>query len=274
MLARVQSAAQQSASATIGHAKQKLLACLTSRLNHAEDPEITVADEQALGGGTENNMAGQDLLAEVNGAQGAIQGGPTQGADANDHAHQTPIRLAVLVAISAELLGDGSVRPQPDGAAIQQGDDSTVPENGGAQGDDLGGLQAQGLGQKLPRQALTSIAIGAGRVRHQALGELFVQAIGSAAASIGQGRVEGVVGIQALKEQIPKGDQGAKKALVEILGLEGGQLQPGGARQQLDKETQELGGSEQGRSGSGSWRAAVFFGIVVVCIYYSMHTLT
>src|SRR2546425_2298007 len=47
-------------------------------------------------------------------------------------------------------------------------------------------LEAQGLGQKVPRQALTSIAIGAGRVRHQALGELFVQAIGSTVASIGR----------------------------------------------------------------------------------------
>jgi len=225
MLAGAQSAAQQSASATIGHAKQKLLARLTSRLNHAEDPKITVADEQALGGGTKNNLAGQDLLAEVKGAQGAIQGGPTQGAEANDHANQTPIRLSVLVAISSELLGDGSVRPQPDGAAIEQGDDSPVPEDGGAQADDFGALQAQGLGQKVPRQSLTSIAIRAGRVRHQAVGELFIQAVGSAAASIGQGRVEGMVGIQTLKEQIPKGDQGAKKPLVEVLALEGGQLQ-------------------------------------------------
>jgi hypothetical protein len=43
--------------------------------------------------------------------------------------------------------------------------------------------------------------------------------------------------------------------------LEGGQLEQGGARQQLDQETQELGGSEWGRSGSGSWRAAVFLAL-------------
>src|SRR2546430_17643509 len=100
MLARAQSAAQQSASATIGHAKQKLLARLTSRLNHAEDPKITVAGEQALGGGTENNLAGQDLLAKVKAAHGAIQGGPTQGPEANGQGHQTPTRLAELIALS------------------------------------------------------------------------------------------------------------------------------------------------------------------------------
>jgi hypothetical protein len=49
MIAHLQSAPQQFARAGIGHAKQNRLARLPRGLRDAEDPKITVPDEQALG---------------------------------------------------------------------------------------------------------------------------------------------------------------------------------------------------------------------------------
>ena len=109
LLAHLKTPTQQFARAPIGQPKQNLLPRLPRGLHHAEHPKITVPDEQALGQGIKNDPAGQDLLTEMERSQGAIQGGTTQGAEANDHAHQAPIRVLVLVAIRGELLGHASV---------------------------------------------------------------------------------------------------------------------------------------------------------------------
>src|SRR6266702_601033 len=131
MVAHGQNAPQQFARAAIGHAKQCVLACLTRGLSDAEHTEIAVPDEQALDYGIKNDAAGQDLLTDMERADSTIQGGSAQGAEANDHAHQAPIRAAVLIAIWRELLGHAPVRSQPHGAAIEQGDDQTAPEGRG-----------------------------------------------------------------------------------------------------------------------------------------------
>jgi hypothetical protein len=72
MLAGAKSATQQFARAALGHAKQDLLARLPGGLNNAEHPKITVSDEQALGPAIKNDLAGQNLLTEMAGAQGTI----------------------------------------------------------------------------------------------------------------------------------------------------------------------------------------------------------
>src|ERR1019366_8170217 len=65
-------AAQQFASAAVGEAKQDMLVRLAGGLDHAEDSEISVADEQTSAGGTQQDLAGQDLLADLAGAHRAI----------------------------------------------------------------------------------------------------------------------------------------------------------------------------------------------------------
>src|SRR5467141_39859 len=258
MIAGPESLSQQFARATLGQAQQNLLARLAGGLSAAEDPEITVADEQALGEAIQNDPAGQDLLADMDRAQGAVQGGSAQGAEANDHAHQAPIRAPVLIAIGGKLLGQASVGAHPHGAAIQQGQHPAAPERGGTQAGDFAALQQQGLGQKLPRQPLAGIAVRGRRVGNQLAGELFVDPVGSAAARVAQSRVQAVVRVEALKEQIPERDQRAKEAVVEALGLESRQLAQGAVRQQLDKEEQQLGRGEGGLGGRGFWVQGVF----------------
>jgi hypothetical protein len=160
-------------------------------------------------------------------ADGAIQGGAAQGAKANDDAHQAPVRALVLVAILGELPGHAPIRSQTHSAAIEQGDDQTAPKGRGTQADDFAALQGQDLKQKLPRQALASIAVGTGRVRKQVARQLFVNPVGAAGPGIAQSRLQTVVRIKALKEQIPKRDQRVKEALVEALRFESRQFAQG-----------------------------------------------
>ena len=87
-----------------------------------------------------------------------------------------------------------------------------------------------------------------------------VNSVSTALTSVGQDRLEAVVVVKALKEQIPKSDQGIKEAVVEPFGLESRQLEQRSVGQELDKEQQELSRSEGVRRPSG------FFGILCVCI--------
>jgi hypothetical protein len=64
-----------------------------------------------------------------------------------------------------------------------------------------------------------------------------------------------VVGIKALKEQIPKSDERVKEAPIEALRFESGQFAQGLEGKQSDKEDQELGWSERRR---GFWVEGVF----------------
>jgi hypothetical protein len=123
MIAWGQSATQQLARAAIGHAKQYLLARLPRGLSDAEHSKITVPDEQALGHAIEHDPAGQNLLTDMERADGAIQSRSAQSTEANDHPHQAPIRAPVLVAIGRKLLGHAPVGSQPHGAAVQQSQD-------------------------------------------------------------------------------------------------------------------------------------------------------
>src|SRR5664280_375442 len=116
------------------------MARLTRSLSDTEYSEITIPDEQALGQRSKNDPAGQDLLTHLERADRALQGGSAQGTEANDHAHQTPIRAPVLVAIWGELLGHASIGPHAHGAAVQQGQHHALPLCGGTQADDFAAL--------------------------------------------------------------------------------------------------------------------------------------
>jgi hypothetical protein len=133
-----------------------------------------------------------------------------------------------------------------------------VPEGGGTQADDFAALEGQNLKQKLPGQALASVAVGTGRVRNQVARKLFVNPVGAPGPSVTQSRVQAVVAIKALKEQIPNGDQWVKEAIVEALRFESRQLAQGLEGQESDKEEQELGGSENRRWWCAFWVKDVF----------------
>jgi hypothetical protein len=127
------------------------------------------------------------------------------------------------------------------------------------------------LEQKLAGEPLTSIAVSGGRVGSQSGGELFVKPVAAPGPRVAQRRVEAVVRIKPLKEQIPEGDQRVKEAVVEAFGLECWQFAQGAVRQQLDKEAQQLGGRE-GRWGGGFFLAAgvfldgIWYAYNIICI--------
>jgi hypothetical protein len=66
--------------------------------------------------------------------------------------------------------------------------------------------------------------------------------------SVNGRRVQAVVGVKALKEQIPEADQRRKEPVVELFILESGESVQSAVRQEPDKEAQELGRSK------GRWR--------------------
>lgn len=78
-----------------------------------------------------------------------------------------------------------------------------------------------------------------------------VNPVGPTGPGVGVSRLQTVVRVQALKEQIPEGDQRVKQAVVEALGFEGRQLAQGAVRQELDKEAQQLGRREGRLGGDG-----------------------
>jgi hypothetical protein len=88
--------------------------------------------------------------------------------------------------------------------------------------------------------------------------ELLVNPVAPTGPSVGLSRLQTVVRVKALKEQIPEGDQRVKQAVVEAFGFERRQLAQRAVRQQLDKEEQQLGGSEGRRGGCGLWLTGVF----------------
>lgn len=180
-----------------------------------------------------------------------------------------------------KLFGNIAEGPQPKGAAIQQPHLETKP---------LGPLEAlakllgdmpQRLAAGLQRQALTRVAVGAGRFGGEAGGEGFArgaQAVSAPFAGVLLHVTEVVVLAQALKDHVPEGDQGGEGPLVKGAlreGQPGGQ--PGGG-QEFMKEAEELAGRETGaEQGRGRvfrrlGRAAVgfagFFGVTA-----SMHML-
>jgi hypothetical protein len=77
----------------------------------------------------------------------------------------------------------------------------------------------------------------------QPAGELGLETVGAPGPGVGQRGVQAVVGVEALEEQQPQADQGRKKPVIEGMALEGGQLEQGPGRQQLDKEPEQLGGA-------------------------------
>jgi len=74
--------------------------------------------------------------------------------------------------------------------------------------------------------------------------------------SIGQDALEGVVEVQTLKDEVPEGDQGGEKPFIEPCFFEGRQIPEFAAREQADKKSQELRGSEGGggECWEGWWR--------------------
>jgi hypothetical protein len=87
-----------------------------------------------------------------------------------------------------------------------------------------------------------------------------------------------VVGIEALKEQIPEGDQRREEPLVEALGLEGGESGQGPGGQQLEEEGQQLPRGEGGQAGLGlgfpgvflEYALYVYITIYIQCMLYSL----
>ena len=79
-----------------------------------------------------------------------------------------------------------------------------------------------------------------------------------AGPGIGQDGIERMVVIEPLEEEIPEGDQGGKKPLIEGEFLEGGQLEQGLAGQALEEKLQQLGRAERGWGVSSFWFRGVF----------------
>ena len=82
--------------------------------------------------------------------------------------------------------------------------------------------------------------------------------MGATGAGVGDDGLEGVIGVEPLKEQIPEGDQRGEQALVEGQRFERGQPQEGAAREEQEKKAQELSRGEGGWSG-GAFGDGVFF---------------
>src|SRR5215467_167114 len=141
-----------------------------------------------------------------------------------------------------------------------------MPEGFVTQALEFAGLQGQSLQKELPRQALARVAVGTGAGRAQLAGELFIEAISAAVGGVGQRRLQGVVGVEALKDEIPEGDDGSKEPLIKGLGFEGWQAAEAATGQELDKEAQETGRGESRRRRS-YFGAGRFLGSLVVCIY-------
>ncbi|OLE96554.1 MAG: hypothetical protein AUG75_19050 [Cyanobacteria bacterium 13_1_20CM_4_61_6] len=183
-----------------------------------------------------------------------------------------------MIATWGELLGHGSVGSQTHGAAIQQGEDPAAPTCGGTQVENFASLQAQGLVEEGFGQALAGVAIGGGGGGRELAGKARAQGVGAAVAGVGQGGLQAVVRIEALKEQIPEGDQRREEPLVEALGLEGGESGQGAGGQQLEEEGQQLPRCEGGQTGLGLGFPGVFLEyalyvniiIYIQCMLYSL----
>lgn len=136
---------------------------MACHLRHAENSKVAVAKKEAWARRAQKDLAGQGLLAQVHGPQGAVQGRAGEAAEGHRHPHQAPIVLfPVLVALGWKGLGNISLGTQPDGRAVKQGDEHLFPKRGRAELGDLVALQAQSLGQKVQLQAGAGIAVRAG----------------------------------------------------------------------------------------------------------------
>jgi hypothetical protein len=83
-----------------------------------------------------------------------------------------------------------------------------------------------------------------------------------------------VVGVKALKEQQPEGDQGTEESVVERTAFEGWQMEQGAAGQQLDKEVEQQGWTGAGRR---VWIEGVFldylwYAYISICIHYMLYS--
>lgn len=180
--------------------------------------------------------------------------------------------LAVLIAVGGEMLGDVLVRAQAHGASVQQGKDQAAPlALAGRERGDLAALQGEGLGEKLAGDSLPGIAVGTAGGGGQSRGEPGIERVGAAGPGIRRRRIQGVVGIDALEEEVPEGDQRRKEALVKGPGSEGGELVELGPAEELKEENQELGWGKA-RAGRGwFWGRGVFldrrlYAYRVICI--------
>ena len=211
--------------------------------------------------------AAQGLLAEVGGSHDTVQSRAGQAAEADDHAHQAPIgAVLMLVAVGGKLAGYVAVGAQAHGASVQQVNPEPFQSGGELRAVILRPCKRKASARKL-RQALARIAVGGRRTGKQVAGEFAIEPVGAAAPSIGEGRVQAVVGVQTLKEQIPEGDQRGKEAVVEGLVLQGGQLEQGGVGKELEEEGQQLGRGKAGVDLGGLWWRGVLGGS------FSMHII-
>jgi hypothetical protein len=99
-------------------------------------------------------------------------------------------------------------------------------------------------------------------------GQVFAQGIGATVESIGQDALESVVEVQTLKDEVPEGDQGGEKPFIEPGVFKGRQVEEFAAREQADKKSQELRGSEGGGGERWEGRRSWFWfeGVFFDCI--------
>ena len=256
MVAQFERASQKLLGSTVGQTDQDVTACFSGRTDNAENAKVAVAHKQATCRRTQDDMAGQDLLADPKRSYRAIQSGPTEGAEADQNPHQTPVGL-MLVAMGREAFGDVSVRAEPHRAAIEQGHDHPLPQSGRTELTELAPLQAQGFGKTAPGQALAGVVIRDGAGGAQTNRESLTQGIRPAGQSVGHDGLEGMIVMEVLKEQIPDGDQRSEEPLVEVFGLQRGQLAELLQRKELEEKGQKLGRSERKcRATNRGWRGA------------------
>lgn len=85
--------------------------------------------------------------------------------------------------------------------------------------------------------------------------------------------VQGVIGLEALENEIPEGHAGAEEPLVEALARKGGQVEKLGEREELEENAKQFAPAADGRL--ETWKTGVFLKrkSLHVCIHYHIHTL-
>ena len=113
------------------------------------------------------------------------------------------------------MLGDVAVRAQAQGGAVKQADRQSAPPGLGIKSHCALSLQLEGLEEKSQRQALAGIAVGGRCDGAEFFGQPRAQGVGPSAARIAEDFVERVVALEALKNQIPEGNDGTEEPLIE-----------------------------------------------------------
>src|SRR5207247_7563332 len=102
---------------------------LAHGLGNLEYAEIAIPDEEAGSPALlQDDLAGQDLFAQGEGAQRAGQDRAGVGTEADDGAQEAPIGLGFgLITVGRKRFGDVAIGAQANGGTIEQADEEAAP---------------------------------------------------------------------------------------------------------------------------------------------------